>query len=91
MKLTLKNGSIEFHLEEDCYIIDLVKVLETRKGTGTKLINKAEKYISKRKIKRIELYAEPQDESIEKEDLLNFYRSLGYEDNECEGDFSKQL
>lgn len=94
MTIRRANGYIKFHREDDEYIIDLVwvSVGARNKGVATHLIKLVEKYVSQRaSCNTISFYAEPQDDITDKERLYNFYRNLGYEDNECEGLFYKTV
>lgn len=82
------NGFINYSIEEDELIIDLIVVEEKRKGTGKKLINEC-KIIARELNIPITLFAYPQDDSINQEDLNNFYNSCGFSETESgsEGTF----
>ena len=88
MKHEIKNGYIE--LSKDCcdngaYEIDMVQVNEKRKGTGTKLMQWAIKWATKKDV-NLTLCACPQDDSIELEDLVKFYESFGFEETYRQSD-----
>ncbi len=73
MKIELKSGSyIHYHYEDDIIIVDQIK--SYNKGDGTALINEI-----KKENKTIELIAYAQDDSIEQEQLINFYKKNGFE------------
>ncbi len=78
MILETKNGYIIFSIEKDEVIIENVKVLKQRNGTGKLLVNKV-KDISRDLGLKCTLYSYPQDNTISQENLNMFYLSLGFE------------
>jgi hypothetical protein len=76
--LTLTNGTINFQINDDEITIDNIKVYEQRKGTGRQLIEMV-KDIARDLQLPIGLYAEPQDSTINSDDLINFYYLCGFE------------
>ena len=91
MKYFTKKGYVVWHLEGEAYIIDELVANEKNKGYGTKMLKHVEKYVADRRINKIEFFASPLDKETSKDRLLEFYRERGYEDNECEGFFSKEI
>jgi len=86
MKIENKNGHLLYTVSEIEITIDNIKVFEQRKGTGRKLIEEVKK-IARENNLPIGLYAEPQDETINEDDLKNFYYSCGFEldTDDCDG------
>lgn len=78
MEIRVNNGYINYTIEEDEVIIDLVEVVEKRQGTGKELVKKVME-IASNEGKPCTLACYPQDDSISKEDLCRFYESLGFE------------
>jgi len=77
MKIETQNGSfINYSINEDCIDLDLIKSYS--KGDGTFLINELKKIAYKENLS-IELYSEPQDDTITQEDLNKFYEKNGFE------------
>ena len=76
--IKLENGFIKYIVEEIEITIDNIKVYEQKKGNGRKLIEEVKK-IARENNLPIGLYAEPQDETINEDDLKNFYYSCGFE------------
>lgn len=76
--IKLENGFIKYTVEETEITIDNIKVYEQKKGNGRKLIEEVKK-IARENNLPIGLYAEPQDETINEDDLKNFYYSCGFE------------
>jgi hypothetical protein len=72
------NGYLSYTINDDEITLDSIKSKSKRKGTATKLINEL-KEISRVEKKPIGLYAEPQDDSISEEDLIDFYYKNGFE------------
>lgn len=82
MKLEIKNGYIEYSIDDmndEELVIDLVEVVEKRKGTGSKLVNEVIKYAKQNNYKAVTLCAYPQDNTIELKDLVRFYEKLGFD------------
>jgi hypothetical protein len=77
-KIFNENGWIKYTIEEDEIVIDNIKVYKQRLGTGTKLINDI-KELAKELNKPITLYAEPQDDTINDNQLKEFYISQGFD------------
>lgn len=77
-KILNQNGWIKYTIEEDEIVIDNIKVYKQRLGTGTKLINDI-KELAKELNKPITLYAEPQDDTINDNQLKEFYISQGFD------------
>lgn len=57
----------------------MVEATEKQKWIGTKLMKEAEEIAKKKNLKKIELWAYPQDNSIDSSDLRDFYEGLGYD------------
>jgi GNAT superfamily N-acetyltransferase len=85
-KFELKNGYAIVSVNSDEVVIDNIKVYEPRQGTGKQLIQMVKNYARELGLP-IGLYAEPQDETINEDDLKNFYYSCGFEldPNDCDG------
>lgn len=75
--IEIENGKLEYSYEDDVIILDLVEVIEKRKGTGRQLVQMLIA-IAEEEGKDIELCAYPQDDSIELADLVYFYEDLGF-------------
>jgi hypothetical protein len=73
-----ENGYLLYTVSNSEITIDNIKVYETRKGTGKKMINEL-KDIARDLGLPIGLYSFPQDETIEQDDLNDFYYSCGFE------------
>jgi hypothetical protein len=73
-----ENGYLKYTIEDDEVIINNIKVYKQRLGIGKKLINQLKK-IARDKDLPITLYAYPQDETINEDDLNDFYYSQGFE------------
>ncbi len=76
--ITNENGYLQYTIESDEVTLDMIKVYEPRKGTGRKLIEELKMIASDLNLP-IGLYAHPQDDSITKEDLQDFYYSCGFD------------
>lgn len=79
MKVTDVNGFFTYEIVGDQIVIDELVVFEKRKGTGSKLLNIAKDIVSKYKLSSIGLYAEPIADGITQENLIDFYKSNGFE------------
>lgn len=80
MKIEVENGYIKYSqddMNENELVIEMVEVLNKRKGTGTELVKKVID-IANKEGKELTLCAYPQDESISLEDLIEFYEKLGF-------------
>ena len=73
-----ENGYLKYTIEDDELIIDKIKVYKQRLGTGKKLIKEVKEIAAKKKLP-ITLYAYPQDETINEDDLKEFYYSQGFD------------
>jgi len=73
-----ENGYLKYSIDENEIVIDNIKVYKQRLGTGKLLINEL-KEISKEKKLPITLYSYPQDDTINEDNLRNFYYSQGFE------------
>jgi hypothetical protein len=76
-KILNENGWIKYTIEEDEIIIDNIKVHKQRLGTGKKMINEIKELSMELDIP-ITLYAEPQDDTINDNELKEFYISQGF-------------
>lgn len=77
MEITTKNNSyLHYTVYSDRIDIDNIKSF--KKGDGTELINELKK-IAYELSSPIELYSEPQDETISQDDLNSFYEKNGFE------------
>lgn len=88
MKHEIKNGYIEIEqdeLEENELVITMVYANEKRKGTGTELVKWAIEY-AREQGKELTLCACPQDDSIELDDLIEFYAGLGFNEEYRQSD-----
>jgi hypothetical protein len=74
------NGFLKYTIDKENneIIIDNIKVDVQRRGTGKKMINVI-KELSRELDIPITLYAEPQDESINDDELREFYLSQGFD------------
>ncbi len=87
MTINNENGYINYSVDdmhEDEFVIDKVEAFVKRKGTGSALVNEVIK-IAEEEGKALTLCAYPQDDSIELEDLVEFYKNLGFEIEYDEG------
>ena len=73
-----KNGYLIYSITDLEITIDNIKVYEQRKGTGKKLIEEVKDIARNIKLP-IGLYSYPQDDTIEQEDLNDFYYSCGFD------------
>lgn len=99
--LKLDDGKLKFSvsdMDDSIMIIDNINVKTQKKGTGSKLMREAENIASENGYKKIELGAYPQNDTINSENLKNFYKNLGYdviESNRLDGvdyyDMSKNI
>ena len=69
-----ENGYLLYTVTESEITLDNIKVYEQRKGTGRKMIEEL-KDIARELQLPIGLYSYPQDNTIEQEDLNDFYYS----------------
>jgi len=76
--IKLDNGFVNYSIEENEITIDNIKVYEQRKGTGKKMIEEL-KDLAKELQLPIGLYSYPQDDTINQDDLNDFYYSCGFE------------
>ncbi len=76
--IKLENGFLKYTIEKNEITIDNIKVYEQRKGTGKKMIEEL-KDIAKELQLPIGLYSYPQDDTINQDDLNDFYYSCGFE------------
>lgn len=76
--IKVKNGYLLYSIEEDCIILDKIKVYNQRQGTGSLLIKKLKEIAAKKSL-RIELYAYPQDDTSTVEELQQFYSACGFD------------
>jgi hypothetical protein len=82
---TENNSYLDYTIQEDRIDIDNIK--SYAKGDGSKLISELKK-IARELGLPIELYSEPQDESISQDDLNAFYEKNGFELHPDDVDFS---
>ena len=84
--IKLDNGFVNYSIEENEITIDNIKVYEQKKGTGRKLVEEVKK-IARENNLPIGLYAEPQDNTINEDELKNFYYSCGFDldADDCDG------
>lgn len=84
--IKLENGFLKYTIEKNEITIDNIKVYEQRKGTGRKLVEEVKK-IARENNLPIGLYAEPQDNTINEDELKNFYYSCGFDldADDCDG------
>jgi hypothetical protein len=76
MELKTENGSyLVYSIEEDNIHLENIKSFS--KGDGTILINKLKHIANDLKLP-IELYSEPQDDTISQEDLNRFYEKNNF-------------
>ena len=86
MKITTENNSyLTYTVYEDRIDIDMIK--SYAKGDGSKLISEL-KNTAKELQLPIELYSEPQDDTISQEDLNLFYENNGFELHPDDVDYS---
>lgn len=88
MTINKENGYIKYSVDdmnENELVIDMVKTYEHGKGTATELIKEVIQ-IAKEEGKELSLYAYPQDDSIDKDTLVEIYEHLGFEVEYDDGD-----
>ena len=73
-----ENGYIHYTVTDSEITLDNIKVYESRKGTGRKMIEEL-KEIARELNLPIGLYSYPQDNTIEQNDLNDFYYSCGFD------------
>lgn len=83
MKFNINNSYVQLSIddcEDNALVLDMVWVdpVDRGKGIGTKLVQMAIEY-ARSKDMALGLCAEPQEEGIDKERLIEWYRSLGFE------------
>lgn len=86
MRLILDGGYVEYDICDDEVIIEYIQAIKKRNGVGTKLIIGVKEIASNLGLP-IGLYAYPQDNSINEQDLIRFYFKNGfeYDPNDCDG------
>jgi hypothetical protein len=85
-RLTTQNGSyLDYTIYDDRIDLDMIK--SEKKGDGTILINEL-KIIAARLDLDIELYSEPQDDTITQDGLNAFYEKNGFELHPDDVDYS---
>ena len=77
---TIKNekGYLLYTVTDTEITLDNIKVYEQRKGIGRKMINELKDFAIELQLP-IGLYSYPQDDTIEQDDLNDFYYSNGFE------------
>jgi len=86
MKIATENNSyLIYTVFEDRIDIDNIK--SYAKGDGSKLIAELKKIARELEL-QIELYSEPQDDTISQEDLNGFYEKNGFELHPDDVDYS---
>jgi hypothetical protein len=86
MKITTVNNSyLNYTVFENRIDIDMIKSLA--KGDGSKLISELKNIARELKLP-IELYSEPQDETISQENLNLFYENNGFKLHRDDVDYS---
>jgi GNAT superfamily N-acetyltransferase len=79
MTFNLDSSFIQYSVEDDEVIIDLVKVETPRQGIGSKLVKMViDLYNSEYSDKKLTLWAFPQDDTIDLDSLISFYENLGF-------------
>lgn len=78
MKIENKNGYLIYSISDTEITIDNIKVFDQRKGTGRKMIEELKCFARDLNLP-IGLYSYPQDETINQDDLNDFYYSCGFE------------
>ena len=73
-----ENGCLKYAIENGEVIIENIKVLKQRIGTGKKLINKVKEIAIENNLP-ISFYAYPQDETITDDELQKFFTSQGFD------------
>ena len=86
MEITTENNSYLIYTVEDDRI-DIENIKSFVKGDGSKLLSEL-KIVATELGLPIELYSEPQDDTISQEDLNNFYEKNGFELHPDDVDFS---
>jgi hypothetical protein len=73
-----ENGYLLYTITESEITLDNIKVYKQRIGTGKKMIEELKEIAIEIQLP-IGLYSYPQDNTIQQEDLNDFYRSCGFE------------
>ena len=73
-----ENGYLLYTVTDFEITLDNIKVYEQRKGTGRKMIEELKDFARELQLP-IGLYSYPQDDTIEQDDLNDFYYSCGFE------------
>jgi len=89
MKFQIENSYVQLSIddsEDNTLVVDIVCVEELNRGQGigTQLMRLAIDH-AKKNDKKLSLYAEPQDDTVEEDRLIEWYRDLGFEsDGDCD-------
>jgi ribosomal protein S18 acetylase RimI-like enzyme len=89
MKFQIENSYVQLSIddsEDNTLVVDIVWVEELNRGQGigTQLMRLAIDH-AKKNDKKLSLYAEPQDDTVEEDRLIEWYRDLGFEsDGDCD-------
>ena len=78
-KIVKENGYLNYSIEDDEVVIDLVEVYTKRTGTGSELVRELINWARENDYSSIGLCAYPQDDSITLESLVKFYDKLGFD------------
>ena len=85
-----ENGSLEYTIEYDEIIIDLIEVKEKRKGTGKQLIDELKSIAAELNLP-IVLFVVPQDDTIDKDSLICFYKKCSFDFHPDDADYSYMI
>ncbi len=78
MKIEVENGYLLYTVTDTEITLDYIKVYHKRKGMGRKMIEELKDFARELQLP-IGLYSYPEDNTIEQDDLNNFYYSCGFE------------
>ena len=84
---------IAYHIENNELIIDnlYVNPRSRGKGKGYELLDKAKAYAERKGIKVMSLCAYPQDNTVSKQFLKDYYECYGFEDHDGYGIMDKEI
>ena len=85
-RVEIENGYMIYLIENGELVLELIKVKEPRKGTGTKLISMLKDIVREQNLP-IVLYAFPQNNTIDENGLRQFYLENGFDYHKDDNDY----